>query len=227
MGVFTRFKDIVGSNINSMLDRAEDPEKMIRLMIREMEETLVELKASCAGLMADKRKIQREAELVRERMDVWNKRALLAVDKGRDDLAREALLEKNRFANRVEALENEEVRFDDLVTQAKGDITTLEEKLQSAKEKQRLLVQRHIRASNKKRAETDVRRAMGADALRRFEDFEQRIERMEAEAELVNPMGSGSKRSLDDEFALLEGQESIEKELEELKKKGAAHPDKG
>ena len=101
MGVFTRFKDIVGANINAMLDRAEDPEKMIRLMVREMEETLVELKASCAGLMADKRKIQRELEQVQERMDIWNKRAVLAVEKkprrsGAGGLAREVALRQPR-----------------------------------------------------------------------------------------------------------------------------------
>lgn len=220
MGVFTRFKDIVSSNINSMLDKAEDPEKMIRLMIREMEETLVELKASCAGLMADKRKAQRELDLVQERVDVWNQRAMLAVDKGRDDLAKEALLEKGRFSRRAEVLTDEDKRFDALVEQAKADIQTLEEKLQSAKEKQRMLVQRHIRASDKKRAEGDVRRAAGADAMRRFEQFEHRIERMESEALLVNPASSESRRSLDEEFALLEGHEGIDKELEELKKAG-------
>jgi len=225
MGVFTRFKDIVGSNINAMLDKAEDPEKMIRLMIREMEETLVELKASCAGLMADARKVEREREQVRERMDIWNGRARLAVEKGRDDLAREALLEKSRFAARAEALDEELQRFSDMVAQSKEDIATLEEKLASAKEKQRLLVQRHIRASNRKRTESDVRRAMSADAMRRFEDFEQRIERMEAEAELVNPASSRQGRNLDDEFALLEGNDSIEKELEELKNKGAGSRD--
>lgn len=220
MGVFTRFKDIVSSNINSMLDRAEDPEKMIRLMIREMEETLVELKASCAGLMADKRKAQRELEMVQERVDIWNQRAVLAVDKGRDDLAKEALLEKGRFSKRAEVLGEEDKRFDALVEQAKADIQTLEEKLQAAKEKQRMLVQRHIRASDKKRAEGDVRRAAGADAMRRFEQFEHRIERMEAEAMLVNPATSESRRSLDEEFALLEGHEGIDKELAELKKAG-------
>ncbi len=218
MGVFTRFKDIVSSNINAMLDRAEDPEKMIRLMIREMEETLVELKASCAGIMADKRKVEREVEHVQERVDIWNQRAVLAVDKGRDDLAKEALIEKTRFSRRTESLQEELYRFDDLVNQAKTDIDTLEDKLNNAKEKQRLLMQRHIRANDRKRAETDIRRASGNDAMRRFEEFEQRIERMEAEASLVNPTPN---RDLDEEFALLEGHEEIEQELQELKKKNA------
>ncbi len=218
MGVFTRFKDIVSSNINSMLDRAEDPEKMIRLMIREMEETLVELKASCAGLMADKRKVERELGTIQERVEIWNQRAVLAVDKGRDDLAKEALIEKSRFTRRAEILHDEMQRFDDLVVQAKNDIGTLEDKLNAAKEKQRLLMQRHIRAGDRMRAETDIRRASGADAMRRFEEFEQRIERMEAEANLVNPP---QNRNLDEEFALLEGHDEIERELDALKKKSA------
>ena len=88
MGIFTRFRDIVSSNINAMLDRAEDPEKMIKLMIREMEDTLVEIKAACAGAMAEKKKVVRRLEEVRERANLWEERARLAVAKGRDDLAR-------------------------------------------------------------------------------------------------------------------------------------------
>ena len=93
MGIFTRFKDIVSANLNSMLDKAEDPEKLIRLMIREMEETLVELKAACAGNMAGVARIRRELEAARARVATWDDRARLAVDRGRDDLAREALVE--------------------------------------------------------------------------------------------------------------------------------------
>ena len=219
MGIFTRFKDIVSANLNAMLDRAEDPEKMIRLMIREMEETLVELKASCAGLMADTQRVRRELELMLERSEVWENRALLAVDKGRDDLAREALLEKGRFDSRAENLQDEAQRFENLVEQARQDIETLEEKLALAKEKQRLLVQRHVRASDKLRAEGEVRRTAGLDAIRRFEEFEQRIERMEAEAELVNPGQRRDHTLLDDEFALLQGNEALEEQLRALKNK--------
>ncbi|MBM9532304.1 PspA/IM30 family protein, partial [Desulfoprunum benzoelyticum] len=105
MGVFTRFKDIVSSNINSMLDRAEEPEKMIRLMIQEMEETSVELKAACAGLMADQKRIARELSQVVERTELWSNRARLAMEKGREDLAREALLEKLSAQRLSEGLE--------------------------------------------------------------------------------------------------------------------------
>ena len=96
MGIFTRFRDIVSSNINAMLDKAEDPEKLIKLMIREMEDTLVEIKTACAGVMASGKKIQRQLDGHRSRQSYWGGKAELAVEKGRDDLAREALMEKYR-----------------------------------------------------------------------------------------------------------------------------------
>ncbi|HQK77746.1 MAG TPA: PspA/IM30 family protein, partial [Candidatus Hydrogenedentes bacterium] len=100
MGIFSRVADIISSNINAMLDKAEDPEKLVRLMIREMEDTLIEIKASCAGAMAQRKKIGRQIEDVRAGEARWAERAQLAVDKGRDDLARDALLEKRRFTDR-------------------------------------------------------------------------------------------------------------------------------
>ena len=97
MGIFTRFRDIVSSNINAMLDRAEDPEKLIKLMIHEMEDTLIEIKASCAGVMAGAKKVQRQLSDVRARVAYWEEKAGLAVNKGRDDLAREALIERRKY----------------------------------------------------------------------------------------------------------------------------------
>ena len=105
MGIFTRFRDIINSNINAMLDKAEDPEKLIKLMIREMEDTLVEIKAACAGVIARSKKTGRHLEEVLSRAGVWEERAGLAVTKGRDDLAREALLEKRKFAERADTLD--------------------------------------------------------------------------------------------------------------------------
>ncbi len=220
MGIFSRFTDIISANINAMLDKAEDPEKMIKLMIREMEETLVELKASCAGSMADRKRVGREMEEVQSRVATWLERAKLAVDKGREDLAREAILEKHRWQRREEALREEQARFDALVGQSQEDIALLEDKLNAAKEKQRLLVQRHIRASTKKRAHEDLRRAAGADAILRFEQYERRIEHMEAEADLVAP-ATAKRGGIEDEFALLEGDEEILSELEALKAEAA------
>lgn len=217
MGIFTRVRDIISSNINSMLDKAEDPEKLVKLMIREMEDTLVEVKASCAGAMATKKKIQREQDEVRRREKDWADKAQLAVDKGREDLAREALLEKRRFKERAESIEREAAQCDALVDQYQQDIMQLEDKLAAAREKQRLLIQRHVHAQKRRQAQENIRRTDNADALARFESFEHRIERMEAEADLVN-FGRKSE-TLEDEFAKLTGDEDIEKQLAELKAK--------
>ncbi|HKA55508.1 MAG TPA: phage shock protein PspA [Candidatus Binatia bacterium] len=218
MGIFTRLSDIISSNINAMLDKAEDPEKLIRLMIQEMEDTLIEIKASCAGVMATKKRGQRELEEARARARQWGDKAQLAVNKGREDLAREALLEKRRYRERTDALEKELSQCDALVEQYQADMSQLEDKLGAAREKQRILVQRHIHAQRRKRAQQEIRRLDTADALVRFEQFENRIERMEAEADLVN---FGRKPPLEAEFARLEGDEEIEKELQALKTSAA------
>ncbi len=214
MGIFTRFRDIVGANINAMLDKAEDPEKLIKLMIREMEDTLVELKASCAQVMANSKKAQRQSEEARSKAQYWAKNAELAVNKGRDDLAREALVEKRRHTERGDALEQELVEFDRLIEQYHDDIRQLEDRLGIAREKQRMLVQRHIRAKRKKRAQEEIRRIDSTEAIFKFEQLENRIERMEAEADLVN---FGTKPGLPEEFDDLVVDEEIEKELQTMK----------
>lgn len=219
MGIFTRVSDIISSNISAMLDRAEDPEKMVKLMIREMEDTLIEIKANCAGAMATRKKIQREMEQMLNHAKAWDAKAELAVRKGREDLAREALVEKRRFVERGEALELELDQAKGLLTQYQNDIMQLEDKLGAAREKQRILVQRHRHAQNKKRAEVGIRKFDTSDAFHRFEEFQHRIDRMEAEGELVN---FGRKPSLQDEISALETDEGIERELEELKSRQGA-----
>ena|SRR5438874_3743349 len=214
VGIFTRVSDIIHSNINAMLDKAEDPEKLIRLMIQEMEDTLVEIKASCAGAMATKKKVQRELDEALTRADQWGNKAQLAVNKGRDDLAREALVEKRRYRERAGALEREASECDALVEQYQDDIVQLEDKLKLAQEKRRILVQRHIRAQRSKRVQEGIRRIDSTDTLIRFEQFENRIERLEAEADLVN---LSRKPALEEELARLEGDEEIEQELQALR----------
>ena len=214
MGIFTRFADIVSSNINAMLDRAEDPEKMIKMMVREMEDTLVELKSSCAGVIADRKKLERRLDEIASQRDLWAERADLAVARGRDDLAREALLEKRRFGELVETLQAEIADHSGLIEQYHGDIQELEQKLTTAKEKKRILVQRHKRASGKKRAQSDIRRMESVDTMRRFEDLERRIDSMEAEADMVN---FGKQPTLDEEFDNLATDDEIERELAEMK----------
>jgi len=214
MGIFTRFRDIISSNVNAMLDRAEDPEKLIKLMIREMEDTLIEIKAACAGVIAGRKKLQRRLEEVKSREAHWNDRAGLAVDKGRDDLAREALGEKRRFTEMSESIRQELLEHEDMVTQYQDDIRQLEDKLHSAREKQRMLIQRHIRARRKKRAQEEIRRMDNFETMVRFDDLENRIERMEADADLVN---FGKKPTIEEEFDKLYVDNDIEEELEKLK----------
>jgi phage shock protein A len=214
MGIFTRFRDIVSSNINSMLDRAEDPEKLIRLMIREMEDTLVELKAACAGVMAETKRVQRRHEEADTRARFWADKAHLAVGKNRDELAREALVEKRRYRQSADALQQELADHQSLVAQYQADIGQLEEKLKSARDKQRVLVQRHIHAERKRRAQQEIRRIDSAEAVLRFDELENRIERMEAEADLVN---FGRREPLEENFETLGFDEEIERELQALK----------
>jgi phage shock protein A len=214
MGIFTRFRDIISANISAMLDKAEDPEKLINLMIREMEDTLVEIKASCAGVMAGAKKIQRQKEEAHAREKAWQDKAGLAVSKNRDDLAREALVEKRRFSELTSSLERELTEHNGLIDQYQADIQQLEDKLRSAREKQRILMQRHVHARKKKQAQEEIRRMDSSEAVIKFEELENRIERMEAEADLVN---MGRKPTLDAEFDELMVDEEIEKELQRLK----------
>jgi phage shock protein A len=216
MGIFTRLRDIISSNINAMLDKAEDPEKMLKLMILEMEDTLIEIKAQCAAAMAQSKSLARTAAEVRERAEEWADKARLAVEKGREDLAREALLEKRRCTERADSLDVQQRDTETLIAQYQNDITAVEAKMNSVRERQKLLVQRHVHAQTKRRAEESIRRADGSDVMVRVEGFERRIDRMEAEADLVN---YGRKPTLSEEFERLVGDEELEKELEELKAK--------
>jgi phage shock protein A len=218
MGIFTRFRDIISSNLNAMLDKAEDPEKLIKLMIREMEDTLVEIKTACAGVMASGKKVQRQLEGHNARAQYWEEKAELAVNKGRDDLAREALIEKRKFINRITTLEHDLVEQDLLIEQYQDDIRQLEEKLRSARDKQRMLVQRHVHAQRKMQAQQELRRIDSSETMMKFDELENRIERMEAEADLVN---FGKKTSLEDELERLSVDEEIENELQALKTPGS------
>lgn len=214
MGIFTRFRDIISSNINAMLDKAEDPEKLVKLMIREMEDTLIEIKASCAAAMAGSKKVRRQLDEAKSRVRYWEEKAPLAVSKGRDDLAREALIEKRKHQEAAAALEQELAEHNSIIKEYHDDIRQLEEKLEGAREKQRILIQRHIHANKKMRAQEDIRRINSAETILKFDELENRIERMEAEADLIN---FGSRPSLQDELEGLAVSDEIEEELKSLK----------
>jgi len=215
MTVFSRFRDIISSNINALLDKAEDPEKLLKLMIREMEDTLVELKASCAGAMASRSKATRNLTELENQVKNWAARAQLAVEKGSEDLAREALLEKRAYREKCENVRLEVGQHSELVQNYQNDIQELENKLEQARNKYRVLLQRHIHATKKKQAQTDIRRAKSADTMLKFNQFESRIDQLEADANLVNVK---TDSSLEEKLQKLETDEALEQELAELKK---------
>jgi phage shock protein A len=179
-----------------------------------MEDTLVEIKSACAGVMAGGKKIKRQLDGLGARVQYWEEKAELAVSKGRDDLAREALVEKRKFNRRMETLEGDLAEHDLLIEQYQDDIRQLEEKLKSARDKQRMLVQRHIHARKKMQAQEELRRIDSSETVMKFDEIENRIERMEAEADLVN---YGKKTSLEEELERLSVDEEIENELRALK----------
>jgi len=216
MGIFSRFKDIINANINSILDKAEDPEKMIRMMVREMEDTLVDLKSSCAAKMAEGARVKRELNNADSEVKRWEERAELALSKEREDLAREALVQKRNAQNQLDILNSESSHLVELIDEAKSNIIQLEDKLEQVRQKHRLLIQRSKQAQEKKRMNQTLRNAEGSDAMVRFEEFENRIERMEAEAELS---GVSGKKPLEREFEDLESGSSIDDELKNLKSK--------
>lgn len=218
MGIFTRTVDIVNANVNALLDKAEDPEKLVRQMIHEMEQTLIEIKAACAGTMAGARKLRRQEDEALVRASRWSDRARRAVDRGRDDLAREALLQKRHYIEQAELAAKDVANLETLEAEYKEDIQRLEEKLGIARERQRTLVQRHQRVQHRMRVETEIRRLDTSGAFMRFEELQYRLDRQEAESELVNFGRRSGPRTLEQEFADMERDSEIEEELKSIKR---------
>ncbi|MDD7535247.1 MAG: PspA/IM30 family protein [Bullifex sp.] len=209
MGVFSRFKDIVNANINALLDKAEDPEKMLKLMMQEMEDTLIELKSNCAARMASRIRLERRIEEQKALISRWQSRAELAVDKGRDDLARDALIEKKKELATLSSLMKDLDSYSEIIDQSKAEINQLEDKLSQAKLKLKSL-QEKARAAE---AEALSNERLKRNTESHFDDLESIIDRINAENELNRP-----SRTTADKFRDLEEQEEIEKELEALKK---------
>ena len=193
MGVFSRFLDIINSNINALLDQAEDPEKMIKLMINEMEDTIIEIKTNCAAAIGAENTAKRKVTELEGLVDRWQKRAELAISKGRDDLAREALLEKKRLSAELDRLRAESDRYDNLVKKYKDDIAKLEEKLSNAKAKFRAMREQAAREAEAKRKQQGSQytytynwssKNKDADPVDRFSKMEDLEEQDEIESEL-------------------------------------------
>jgi phage shock protein A len=219
MGIFTRFSDIVNSNINAILDKAEDPEKIVRLMIQEMEDTLVEVRSAAARSIADKKDLNRKIEAFDRERDDWEDKAELAMRKGREDLAKAALVEKSRVASAVDLLKQDYVAVDEGLAKLNEDIARLESKLEDAKTRQKALLARHKTASSRLAARKKIHDYKIDDAMVRFEAYTRRIDDVEGRVEAYD---LGLPKDLNHEFAGLEAEESVKKELDALKARVAA-----
>ncbi len=218
MGLFTRFTDIINANINSMLDKAEDPEKMIKLIIQEMEETLVDVRSTAAKYIAEKKTLQRQVDNTEKTIASWNIKAEVAVQKGRDDLAKLALKEKYKFTEELTQLAEEMARLDEYLLAVQEDGSRLQEKLIEAKRKQAsfILRQQSAEVRLKVRAQATVHNI--DEAISRFERYEQKIDRVEAQVEAYD---LAQPKNLESEFRALEAEAHLEDELAQLKKQVA------
>ena len=224
MGIFTRFSDIVNSNINAILDKAEDPEKIVRLMIQEMEDTLVEVRSAAARSIADKKDLNRKLETLEREVRDWDEKAELAMRKGREDLAKAALVEKSRVAAAVDTLKQDYEAVDEGLSKLNEDIAKLEAKLEDAKARQKALLARHKTANSRLAARQKIHDYKIDDAMIRFEQYTRRIDDVEGRVEAYD---LGLPKDLKHEFAGLEAEESVKKELDELKKRVAAERNLG
>ncbi|MGB1237810.1 MAG: phage shock protein PspA [Pseudomonadales bacterium] len=216
MGIFSRFQDIVNSNITSLLDRAEDPKKMIRLMIQEMEDTLVEVRSSSAKIIADKKELQRRVGALQSEAANWLQKTELAITKGREDLAKGALIEKRRAEEAVEAGESELTFLDEQIALLSGEISQLQSKLDAARAKQKELIVREQTGRSRLEVRKRTNRETLNKAFDKFEQYEQRLEELEAE---VDSYDLGKGQSLSDEIEGLAVSDEIERELAALKSK--------
>jgi phage shock protein A len=216
MSVFSRLTDIINANINSLLEKAEEPEKIIRLMIQEMEDTLVEIRSAAAKCIADRKEQRRYSEFLEREQKEWAKRAELAVRQGREDLARAALAEKQALADEAEKNQHEMELLNEQLEKFNSDITKLQGKLNDAKTRQRSIVIRHKTASSQLAARKHIHDDKIDEMLFKFEHAEQRIDRVEAQGEA---MDIGRRKGLAEEIAGLEDDDRVEDALAALKAK--------
>ncbi len=215
MGLFSRLGDIINSNINSMLDNAENPEKIARLIIQEMEDTLVEVRTAAARAMADKKEMERDIAHFTTVRDDWAAKAELAIDKGREDLARGALIAKQKAEAEIDRRKNAMAAAEEAFEKRQDDLGKLQAKLDEAKAKHRALMMRREAAEQRIRMRSQVYDGRVDEALARYGNIERKVDEMEAYADQIR----GAEPTLEAQFAALEQDESIEKELAALKAK--------
>lgn len=217
MGIFSRFADIINSNVSSLLDKAEDPEKMIRLILQEMEDTLVEVRTNSAKAIADKKELSRRVSSMEAHIEEWQNKASLALTKSREDLARAALIEKQKLIDIVKSLHVEQSLVEETIDKLTGEISKLETKINETRAKQQALVIRREAAGSRRDVQKHLHTSRTNQAFSKFEQYERKIDQLEAEADTYEM--SGKAKSLDQEFAELQASDEIEKELQKLKEK--------
>ncbi|REL30834.1 phage shock protein PspA [Thalassotalea euphylliae] len=216
MGMFTRFADIINANINSMLDKAEQPEKMIRLIIQEMEETLVEVRSTAAKHIAEQKTINRQVASLEKSAASWQEKAELAISKGRDDLAKSALAEKHKVKQQMVTLQEEADKLEEFLASVQEDGQRLQTKLAEAKRRQEALLLRQESAEVRLKVREKSTQYNIDEAINRFERYQQKIERVEAEVEAYDMT---QNQDLDSQFRALENDDNIDQELATLKQK--------
>lgn len=215
MGIFSRFTDIVNSNINNLLDKAEDPAKMVRLIIQEMEDTLVEVRSSSAKTLADKKELSRQVTKLEKDALQWQDKAELALSKDREDLARAALVEKKKSSESAQALLEELAHTDEHISKLQNEISQLQEKLTDAKARQKAILVREQSVNSRLKIKENIHSNRVNDALNRFDHYERKIDNIEAEVESYDMAG----KSLADEIDDLATDAKVDDELAQLKAK--------
>lgn len=214
MGIFSRFTDIINSNINALLDQAEDPKKMIRLIIQEMEETLVEVRSSCARIIADKKETARRAQRLQDEALEWEKKARLALSKGREDLARAAIAEKNVVEEEIHLVTSELEALDTHLDTLNDEVAQLQVKLDDARSKQKTLLLRANTAKSRYQMKRQIYKGAVDDAFTKFETFERRMDELEGQVESMDI----GRKSLSSEIDQLATDDKVNEELERIKK---------
>jgi phage shock protein A len=215
MGIFSRFTDIINSNINSLLDKAEDPKKMVRLIIQEMEDTLVEVRSSSAKTLADKKELARQISRYQNEAQQWQEKAELALSKDREDLAKGALLAKKKSTESAEVLSQELENIDLHINKLQSEISQLQVKLADAKARQKTILMREKTATSRLKVKSTIDSNKVNDALNRFDHYERKIDDIESQADAYD-LGS---KSLADEIDELAIDKDVDDELAQLKAK--------
>jgi phage shock protein A len=214
MGIFSRTRDIIAANVTDLLDRAEDPAKMIRMIIMEMEETLVEVRASAARTIADQKEMKRAMIKAQQAVQDWHDKAELALSKGREDLAKAALVEKNKAKAFIDTTQVEIDLLNETLALNEADIAKLESKLREARNRQNALLNRIESATQRSKLREMIRGPRVEEAFSRFEVLERRADMAEGRADAL---GLAGPRSLDDEFAALAGNDEVDAEIAAMK----------